>query len=105
MVWSSSVHGSFRVRLGSARCVVGKEDSGLHKAFTTFQETDRHLSLQPLFLKTINSIRLITPALSSFEEEGRIFFGNDYLPAANEPVQLDWIELKPAQGKLERWDF
>ena len=28
-----------------------------------------------------------------------------YLPAQNEPVQLDWIELKPAQGKSQRWDF
>ena len=28
-----------------------------------------------------------------------------YLPAQKEAVQLDWIELKPAQGKLQRWDF
>ena len=28
-----------------------------------------------------------------------------YLPAEKNAVQLDWIELKPAQGKAQRWDF
>ncbi len=28
-----------------------------------------------------------------------------YLPAEKDAVQLDWIELKPAQGKPQRWDF
>ena len=28
-----------------------------------------------------------------------------YLPAEKDPVQLDWIELKPAQGNAQRWDF
>jgi hypothetical protein len=28
-----------------------------------------------------------------------------YLPAEKDAVQLDWIELKPAQGKAQRWDF
>ncbi len=28
-----------------------------------------------------------------------------YLPAQTEPVQLDWIELKPTQGKTQRWNF
>lgn len=28
-----------------------------------------------------------------------------YLPAAKEPVELDWVELKPAEGKSQRWDF
>ncbi len=28
-----------------------------------------------------------------------------YLPAANDAVQLDWIELKPTHGKSQRWDF
>ena len=28
-----------------------------------------------------------------------------FLPAEKDAVQLDWIELKPAQGKAQRWDF
>ena len=28
-----------------------------------------------------------------------------YLPAQKDPVQLDWIELRPAQGKAQRCDF
>jgi hypothetical protein len=28
-----------------------------------------------------------------------------YLPAEKDAVQIDWIELKPAQGKARRWDF
>jgi len=28
-----------------------------------------------------------------------------YLLAAKEPVEFDWIELKPAEGKSQRWDF
>ena len=28
-----------------------------------------------------------------------------YLPAEKNAVQLDWIELNPAQGKAQRWDF
>jgi hypothetical protein len=28
-----------------------------------------------------------------------------YLPAQQEPVQLDWIELKPADGEARRSDF
>jgi hypothetical protein len=28
-----------------------------------------------------------------------------YLPAEKDAVQLDWIELKPSQGKAQRWDF
>jgi hypothetical protein len=28
-----------------------------------------------------------------------------YLPAQREPVLLDWIELKPTQGRTQRWDF
>ena len=28
-----------------------------------------------------------------------------YLPAEKDAVQLDWIELNPAQGKTQRWDF
>ena len=28
-----------------------------------------------------------------------------YLPAAAQPVELDWVELKPAKEKPRRWDF
>ena len=28
-----------------------------------------------------------------------------YLPNATAPVELDWVELKPAGGKPRRWDF
>ncbi len=28
-----------------------------------------------------------------------------YLPADKEPIQLDWVELSPAGGKSQRWDF
>ncbi|MBM3871914.1 MAG: N-acetylgalactosamine 6-sulfate sulfatase, partial [Verrucomicrobia bacterium] len=28
-----------------------------------------------------------------------------YLPAQTGPVALDWVELKPATGKPQRWDF
>ena len=28
-----------------------------------------------------------------------------FLPAEKDAVQLDWIELKPSQGKAQRWDF
>ena len=28
-----------------------------------------------------------------------------YLPAQKNPVELDWIELAPATGKAQRWDF
>jgi hypothetical protein len=28
-----------------------------------------------------------------------------YLPNAAEPVELDWVELKPTGGKARRWDF
>jgi arylsulfatase A-like enzyme len=28
-----------------------------------------------------------------------------YLPAQASPVTLDWVELKPATGKPQRWDF
>ena len=28
-----------------------------------------------------------------------------YLPAENQPVELDWVELKPASGTVRRWDF
>jgi len=28
-----------------------------------------------------------------------------YLPAAEKPVELDWVELQPAQGRPQRWDF
>jgi len=28
-----------------------------------------------------------------------------YLPAQTTPVTLDWVELKPATGKPQRWDF
>ncbi|HSH92943.1 MAG TPA: sulfatase [Roseimicrobium sp.] len=28
-----------------------------------------------------------------------------YLPAQKSPVELDWVEFKPATGKPQRWDF
>ena len=28
-----------------------------------------------------------------------------YLPAAAQPVELDWVELKSAKGKPRRWEF
>ena len=28
-----------------------------------------------------------------------------YLPAQNQSVEIDWIELKPNSGKPRRWDF
>jgi hypothetical protein len=28
-----------------------------------------------------------------------------YLPAASEPVELDWIEVRAQEGKAQRWDF
>jgi len=28
-----------------------------------------------------------------------------YLPAQQRPVQVDWIELHPEQGRVRRWDF
>ena len=28
-----------------------------------------------------------------------------YLPAEKDAVQLDWMALKPTQGKSQRWDF
>jgi hypothetical protein len=28
-----------------------------------------------------------------------------YLPAQKEPVELDWVELKPATGKSQRREF
>lgn len=37
--------------------------------------------------------------------EGSLGILRLYLPAEKEPVQLDWVELKPAQGKAQRWKF
>jgi hypothetical protein len=28
-----------------------------------------------------------------------------YLPAQKSPVEIDWVELKSATGKTQRWDF
>jgi arylsulfatase A-like enzyme len=28
-----------------------------------------------------------------------------YLPAQKEPVQIDWVEVTPAEGSARRWDF
>jgi arylsulfatase A-like enzyme len=37
--------------------------------------------------------------------EGALGIIRLYLPAGKEPVSLDWVELKPAKTKLQRWDF
>ena len=37
--------------------------------------------------------------------EGALGIVRLYLPAQNEPVQLDWIEFKPGEGKPHRSDF
>jgi arylsulfatase A-like enzyme len=37
--------------------------------------------------------------------EGALGIMRLYLPAQKEPVQLDWVELKPADGKARRSDF
>lgn len=36
---------------------------------------------------------------------GRLGILRLYLPAQQEPVELDWVELRSAQGKVQRWDF
>jgi hypothetical protein len=28
-----------------------------------------------------------------------------YLPAVQQPVEVDWIELKPSKGPPRRWNF
>jgi hypothetical protein len=28
-----------------------------------------------------------------------------YLPAADQPVELDWIEIRARSGKTQRWEF
>ena len=37
--------------------------------------------------------------------EGTLGIIRLHLPAQKDPVQLDWIELKPANGKSQRWEF
>jgi hypothetical protein len=37
--------------------------------------------------------------------EGALGIVRLYLPAQKAPVQLDWVELKPAEGKAHRSDF
>ena len=37
--------------------------------------------------------------------EGALGIVRLYLPAATDPVQLDWVELKSGRGKPQRWDF
>jgi hypothetical protein len=27
------------------------------------------------------------------------------LPSSQQPVEIDWIEVKPGRGKAQRWDF
>lgn len=37
--------------------------------------------------------------------EGAIGIFRIYLPAQQQPVELDWVELRPEDGKPRRWDF
>jgi hypothetical protein len=37
--------------------------------------------------------------------EGSLLHLRLYLPAQKNPVEIDWIELAPAGGKPQRWDF
>jgi hypothetical protein len=37
--------------------------------------------------------------------EGSLLHLRLYLPAQKTPVTLDWVELTPAHGKPQRWDF
>jgi hypothetical protein len=37
--------------------------------------------------------------------EGMLLHLRLYLPAQKNPVEIDWVELAPARGKPQRWDF
>ena len=37
--------------------------------------------------------------------EGALGILRVYLPAQKQPVDLDWVELRPNLGKARRWDF
>jgi hypothetical protein len=45
-----------------------------------------------------------TPNLERLAKRAMPFTHADQ-SAGKDTVQLDWIELKPAQGKAQRWDF
>ncbi len=38
-------------------------------------------------------------------EDGPLGTMRVYLPASQQPVEVDWIEVAPAKGKAQRWDF
>ena len=67
----------------------------------TPQDTDKAKSV--LFnLKASEEWQELTVTLPA---EGTLGILRLYLPAQKEPLLLDWIEVKPAQGKSQRWSF
>jgi arylsulfatase A-like enzyme len=38
-------------------------------------------------------------------EQGPLGTVRLYLPSSQQPVEIDWIEVKPGRGKAQRWDF
>ncbi len=67
----------------------------------TPQDTDKAKSV--LFnLKASEEWQEVTVALPA---KGTLGILRLYLPAQKEPLMLDWIEVKPTQGKSQRWSF
>ena len=42
---------------------------------------------------------------ASLDEHGPLGTVRLYLPGGQAPVEVDWIEVAPAQGKGQRWSF
>ena len=42
---------------------------------------------------------------ASLDEQGPLGTVRLYLPGGQAPVEVDWIEVVPAQGKGQRWSF
>ncbi|WP_395143113.1 sulfatase, partial [Armatimonas sp.] len=81
------------------RSIVG--GAGKVEWLPTPQDTDKAKSVA-FTLKASAEWQEVTVALPA---EGALGILRLYLPAQKESLMLDWIEIKPTQGKPQRWSF